>query len=49
MTTGIPNRKDFEEQGLTLLNLAWVTVTNLLLQIADATECWATLNENIIQ
>ncbi|MCB1129535.1 MAG: hypothetical protein KDN05_00300 [Verrucomicrobiae bacterium] len=40
MITGIPNRKDFEEQGLTLLNLAWDTVADLFLLFADAeNEC----------
>jgi hypothetical protein len=46
MITGIPNRKDFEEQGLTLLNLAWDTISDLLLQIADANERCGPITED---
>ena len=40
MIIDVPNRADFEEQGLTLLNLAWDTVTELLLEYRDGEE-WA--------
>ena len=46
MIIGIPNRKEFEEQGLTLLNLAWDTVTDLLLRLAAPTEWGQTLTED---
>ncbi len=45
MIRDIPTRADFEEQGLTLLNLAWDTVTQLLLQYRDAEEWDAIVEE----
>ena len=39
MITNVPTRQEFEEQGLTLLNLAWDTVTDLLIDYRDA-EDW---------
>lgn len=44
MILDIPTKTDFEEQGLTLLNLAWDTVTDLLLQYDDA-EDWNAIVE----
>lgn len=38
MIRDIPTREDFEEQGMTLLNLAWDTVVGLLLNYRDAKE-----------
>ncbi len=38
MIRDIPTREDFQEQGMTLLNLAWYTVIELLLNYRDAEE-----------
>ncbi|MBW4462108.1 MAG: hypothetical protein KME47_17975 [Nodosilinea sp. WJT8-NPBG4] len=48
MIRDIPTREDFEEQGMTLLNLAWDTVIDLLLNYRDA-EGWAEEWDAIIE
>lgn len=45
MIRDIPTRADFEEQGIALLNLAWDTVTELLLEYRDAEEWDAIVDE----
>lgn len=45
MISDIPTKQDFEEQGLTLLNLAWDTVAELLLDFQYAEE-WGAIVED---